>query len=123
MYDEEQMCVPAGQFETFLYQKGREAVLRSVRQCWASCFSERVMSHRLEVGMSLSGLKMAVVVQVSLVMWCGGGGGGVCVCVWGVGGGGGGGGGNVKNPSDSLFSKCSGIAWSINNCGLCVCVL
>ncbi|CAI8037287.1 Prodigiosin synthesizing transferase PigC [Geodia barretti] len=54
----------AGQFETYLYQRGREAVLRSVRQCWISCFSERVMSHRLEVGMPLSGLKMGVVVQV-----------------------------------------------------------
>ena len=54
----------AGQFETFLYQRGREAVLRSVKECWSSCFSERVMSHRLEVGMPLTGLKMGVVVQV-----------------------------------------------------------
>ena len=60
----------AGQFETYLYQRGREEVLRSVKQCWISCFSERVMSHRLEVGMPLSGLKMAVVVQVGSIFQC-----------------------------------------------------
>ena len=54
----------SGQFETYLYQRGVAAVLQSVKKCWCSCFSERVMSHRLEVGMPVTGLKMAVVVQV-----------------------------------------------------------
>ena len=36
----------------------------AVKRCWCSCFSERVMSHRLECGMPITGLKMAIVVQV-----------------------------------------------------------
>lgn len=54
----------AGQFESYLFRRGRVEVLEAVRRCWASCFSERVMKHRQDCGMSLSGVKMAVVVQV-----------------------------------------------------------
>ena len=53
-----------GQFDTFLYQRGEETVVGSVKKCWCSCFSERVMSHRLECGMPTNRVKMAVVVQV-----------------------------------------------------------
>lgn len=53
-----------GQFETYLYQRGVADVMNSVKKCWSSCFSERVLSHRLEIGMPLTGLKMAVVIQV-----------------------------------------------------------
>ena len=55
----------SGQFETYLFQRGETVVLEAIKKCWCSCFSERVMSHRLEVGVSTMGLKMAVVVQVS----------------------------------------------------------
>lgn len=41
-------------------------MLKAIKKCWCSCFSERVMSHRLECGMPTSGLKMAVVVQVDV---------------------------------------------------------
>ena len=54
----------AGQFETYLFQRGVEQVLHAIRQCWASCYSERVLSHRAELGIPLVGLAIAVVVQV-----------------------------------------------------------
>ena len=38
--------------------------MEAVKKCWCSCFSERVMSHRLECGMPTTGVRMAVVVQV-----------------------------------------------------------
>lgn len=70
------MSWSAGQFESFLFQSGTEAVLGSLRRCWASCFSPRVMSHRQEVGLPTSGVQMAVIIQVLLcVCAC------VCVCV------------------------------------------
>lgn len=63
-------CVTtSGQFDTYLYQRGVTAVLRSVKKCWCSCFSERVMRHRLDVTMPLIGLKMAVVVQVYILTY------------------------------------------------------
>eukprot|EP00118_Oscarella_pearsei_P005272 m.24046 g.24046 ORF g.24046 m.24046 type:complete len:980 (+) comp28565_c0_seq3:186-3125(+) len=54
----------AGQFETFLYQKGRDQIFTALRDCWASCFSARVMQHRRDCGMTVSGVKMAVVIQI-----------------------------------------------------------
>ena len=53
-----------GQFETYLFQKGEAKVMESIKKCWCSCFSERVMSHRLDCGLPTTGLKMAVVIQV-----------------------------------------------------------
>ena len=54
----------AGQFETYLFQRGAEQVRGAVRRCWASCFSARVMQHRRDCGLPLAGVKMAVVIQV-----------------------------------------------------------
>ena len=54
-----------GQFETYLFQKGEAKVIESIKKCWCSCFSERVMSHRLDCGLPTTGLKMAVVIQVN----------------------------------------------------------
>ncbi len=53
----------AGQFSSFLYQKGPEAVLRSVKRCWASAFSERVLAYRMRRGLSLDGIRIGVVIQ------------------------------------------------------------
>lgn len=53
----------AGQFSSFLYQKGPEAVLRSIKGCWASAFSERVLAYRMRRGLSLEGIRIGVVVQ------------------------------------------------------------
>lgn len=47
-----------------MFQRGLDQVLTAVKQCWSSCFSERVMSHRLECNMSTAGVKMAVIIQV-----------------------------------------------------------
>ena len=42
-------------------------MIESIKKCWCSCFSERVMTHRLDCGLPTSGLKMAVVIQVESV--------------------------------------------------------
>ncbi len=39
-------------------------ILEALKKCWASCFSERVMRHRLDNGMPTTGLRMAVIIQV-----------------------------------------------------------
>jgi pyruvate, water dikinase len=52
----------AGQQETYLHVRGRDAVRRAVRDCWASFFSERAIFYRERKG-SLDDLGMAVVVQ------------------------------------------------------------
>ena len=54
----------SGQFESYLFQKGKSKVVESIKKCWCSCFSERVMSHRLDCGLPTTGLKMAVVIRV-----------------------------------------------------------
>jgi pyruvate,water dikinase len=53
----------AGQFSSFLFQKGREAIDRSLRRCWASAYSARALSYRVEKGLPVTGLRMGVVVQ------------------------------------------------------------
>ena len=53
----------AGQFSTFLFQKGRAAIELSIKKCWASGFSERAMSYRTEKKLSIEGIKVAVVIQ------------------------------------------------------------
>ena len=52
----------AGQQETYLHVRGTEEVLRRVRDCWGSFFSERALFYRAKKG-SLEDLDMAVVVQ------------------------------------------------------------
>ncbi len=53
----------AGQFSSFLFQKGREAMERSIRNCWASGFSERALVYRTQHGLPLREVEVAVVVQ------------------------------------------------------------
>jgi pyruvate,water dikinase len=52
----------AGQQETYLHVRGLDEVVRRVRDCWASFFSERALFYRARKG-SLADLGMAVVVQ------------------------------------------------------------
>jgi pyruvate, water dikinase len=52
----------AGQQETHLHVRGLDEVVRRVRDCWASFFSERALFYRGRKG-SLDDLGMAVVVQ------------------------------------------------------------
>ncbi len=53
----------AGQHDTYLNVTGLEAILRDVRRCWASLFSERAVTYRLRGGIEHRHVQMAVVVQ------------------------------------------------------------
>ena len=53
----------AGQFTSFLYQSGKEAVAAAVRRCWASGFSERALAYRQQKGLPTSDIRVAVVIQ------------------------------------------------------------
>lgn len=53
----------AGQFSTFLFQKGIDAIEKSIKRCWASAFSERGLSYRIKNGLPITGLGVGVVVQ------------------------------------------------------------
>jgi rifampicin phosphotransferase len=53
----------AGQHDTYLNVIGRDAILRHVRRCWASLFSERAITYRLRNGVDQREVHMAVVVQ------------------------------------------------------------
>jgi pyruvate, water dikinase len=52
----------AGQQETYLHVRGLGEIVRRVRDCWASFFSERALFYRARKG-SLDEMGMAVVVQ------------------------------------------------------------
>ncbi len=53
----------AGQLSSFLYVRGLEETLRKVRECWASNFSARALAYRLENGLPMKGLSVAVILQ------------------------------------------------------------
>ncbi len=53
----------AGQFSSFLEQRGRPAVLDALRRCFASGFSERVVAYRRERGLPRNGTRVGVVIQ------------------------------------------------------------
>lgn len=53
----------AGQYDSYLNVVGTAAVLRHVRRCWASLFTERAVSYRLRQGFDHQQVRMAVVVQ------------------------------------------------------------
>ncbi len=57
----------AGQHDTYLNVTGLEAILRDVRRCWASLFSERAVTYRLRGGIENRHIQMAVVVQQMVV--------------------------------------------------------
>lgn len=53
----------AGLQDTYLWVLGREAMLESVRRCWASLYSVESICYRRRRGFPESGVAMAVVVQ------------------------------------------------------------
>lgn len=53
----------AGQLSTFLYVQGREDIVRYIKLCWASGFSERGLSYRAENALELGRISVAVVLQ------------------------------------------------------------
>ncbi|WOP20173.1 rifamycin-inactivating phosphotransferase [Raineyella sp. LH-20] len=53
----------AGQQDTYLNVSGADAVLRDIRRCWASLFTDRAISYRLRHGIDHRTVRLAVVVQ------------------------------------------------------------
>jgi len=53
----------AGQFSSFLCRRGMGQLSAAIRRCWASGFSERALAYRIERGLSISGIRVGVVVQ------------------------------------------------------------
>ena len=53
----------AGQHDSWLNVIGTAEVLRRIRQCWASLFTERAVTYRLQHGFDHMAVRMAVVVQ------------------------------------------------------------
>lgn len=53
----------AGQYSSFLYQKGEEAIAKAILKAWASGFSERGIVYRQRHGLPLDNIKVAVVIQ------------------------------------------------------------
>jgi pyruvate,water dikinase len=53
----------AGQQETFLGVSGDAALLEAVRRCWASLWSDRAVSYRVQHGLAQVPVKLAVIVQ------------------------------------------------------------
>ncbi|GAA1499800.1 PEP/pyruvate-binding domain-containing protein [Streptomyces synnematoformans] len=53
----------AGQYDTFLWIRGADAVLDAVRRCWASLWTDRAIAYRAARGLPGRGLRMAVGVQ------------------------------------------------------------
>jgi rifampicin phosphotransferase len=53
----------AGQHDTFLEVTGEEALLRAVRDCWASLWSDRAVEYRRQQGIDDREIALAVVVQ------------------------------------------------------------
>jgi pyruvate,water dikinase len=53
----------AGQFASYLFQRGVDQVRGALRRCWASAFSERALHYRRERKLSVTDIQMGVVVQ------------------------------------------------------------
>jgi phosphoenolpyruvate synthase/pyruvate phosphate dikinase len=53
----------AGQQETYLNVKGEEQLLKAVKQCWASLFTDRAITYRIKNGFDHRTVFLSVVVQ------------------------------------------------------------
>jgi pyruvate,water dikinase len=53
----------AGQHDTYLNIIGKEAILKQISKCWASLFTERAVTYRLQNGFDHRKVQLAVVVQ------------------------------------------------------------
>jgi pyruvate,water dikinase len=53
----------AGLFSSFLFQKGPEAIFKSILRCWASGWSERALAYRRERNLPLNNIRVGVVIQ------------------------------------------------------------
>lgn len=53
----------AGQQDTYLNSRGKEAILKHISKCWASLFTERAVIYRMQNGFDHRKVQLAVVVQ------------------------------------------------------------
>ena len=53
----------AGLHDSFLFVQGRDELLDVVRKVWASAYNERALAYRLEKGLPLTDIAVAVIVQ------------------------------------------------------------
>ncbi|MGZ3773468.1 MAG: phosphoenolpyruvate synthase [Pseudobdellovibrionaceae bacterium] len=53
----------AGQLSSYLYVNGKQDILKYIRMCWASAFSERGLVYRLENKIDLKKISVSVVLQ------------------------------------------------------------
>ena len=53
----------AGQQDTYLNIIGEEAILQHVRKCWASLFTERAVTYRMQNGFEHNQVSICVVIQ------------------------------------------------------------
>lgn len=62
----------AGQQDTYLWVTGEESVVKHVKDCWASLFSDRAIAYRLNHGFTHEREKISVVVQKMVHAKCAG---------------------------------------------------
>ena len=53
----------AGQFSSFLFQRGIDNIIRSIKLCWASSYSDRAISYRKQRGIGTQQIGVGVVIQ------------------------------------------------------------
>jgi pyruvate,water dikinase len=53
----------AGEHDTYLWVRGADHVLEHIRRCWASLFTDRAVSYRVQMGYSHLDVEMCVAVQ------------------------------------------------------------
>jgi len=53
----------AGQHDTVLFVKGEDSLLRAIKRCWASAFTDRALMYRTEKGIDPTQSQVAVVIQ------------------------------------------------------------
>lgn len=53
----------AGQHDTYLNIRGKEAILEHIRKCWASLFTNRAVTYRIKNGFDHSQVHVSAVVQ------------------------------------------------------------
>lgn len=53
----------AGQHDTYLNIKGKKSILKYIRKCWASLFSDRAVIYRLQNGFDHRNVYLSVVIQ------------------------------------------------------------
>ena len=53
----------AGMLESYLNVSADESIFRYIKQCYASCFSERIMEYRVQNGLVAADISMGVIIQ------------------------------------------------------------